>query len=254
MDIADKFLINIMEIKKKRKKHKRFNENNFIFGHNKDIIIKGITGTETEIQVETGICFANYLNHIGITKSNYYLFLKLLESNNKWIMDALIGNRDARLLFSTIKPNKNLIKIAFRLLTFWHPKQIYSKVLLALLGIIECAYHKPDDGYRIYPLTINDLNNIGKYLDSQFDQFNYENSMVLEILDRITQIGEYRGTLTKSVLAKHAFHIRLAYFDNTKKLVNVIPQVLLIDINREETEVNPSKEFIRFLKASPNYK
>lgn len=236
----------------KKKKKQKINEDSIIFKRNKDLIINGIFGLQTEIQVETGICFANYLNYSGINNNNYPLFLKIIETNNKWIIDALIANRDARLLFSVIKPNKYLIKKALKLLTFWHPGQIYSKTLLSLLGIIECSYHNPDDGYKIYRLSINDLNNIGKFLNEKKDQFQLENSLILEVLDRITKIGEYRRNLKKSLLSKHAFNIRLSYFDNRKNLLNIIPQVLLINIKREDMEINPSKEFIKFLDSKKN--
>ena len=147
-----------------KRKTKRFNEISYIFQNNKDLILNGIFGTQTEYQVESAVCFANYLNHVGINNKNYFIFLKFIETNNKWIVDSLIGKRDPRLLFTTIKPNRNLLKKAFQLLTLWHPDQIYTKTLLAVLGIIECGFHKPDDGYKIYRLTINDLNNLGKYL------------------------------------------------------------------------------------------
>jgi hypothetical protein len=158
-----------------------------------------------------------------------------------------MGKRDARLLFSTIKPNRNLIKKAFQLLTLWHPDQIYEKTLLALLGVLECGYFKPDDGYKIYRLSINDLNNLGKYLKEEKDQYDPENAMILEILDRISKIGEHRNYLNKSILSKHSFNIRFAYFDNRRKLLDTIPQVLLVRIDREETEVNPSKGFVKYL-------
>jgi hypothetical protein len=228
---------------------KKLNEMERIIVNNLGLILDGIAGTQTTYQIESGVCFANYLNHVGINSNNYHLFLNLIETNNLWIIDALIGKRDARLLFTTIKPNKYLLKKAFQFLTLWHPKQIYLKVLPAILGIIECGYYKPDDGYKIYRLTINDMNNLGKFLDPEKDQMDDENSVILHILDKIAKIGEYRHTITKSILSKHAFDIRHAYFDNTKKLVDVIPHVLLVNLKREDTEMNPSKEFINFIKS-----
>ncbi|MCG8478046.1 MAG: hypothetical protein MI724_03050, partial [Spirochaetales bacterium] len=66
---------------------------------------------------------------------------------------------------------------------------------------------------------------------------------VLEILDRITQLGEYDGGVQKSTISKHAFNIRDSFFDNTKTLVDTIPQVLLVRLDREEHEVAPSREY-----------
>ena len=146
----------------KRRSHK---ENDAILKANKNIILSAILSCRTPVQVESSIGFANYLSYVGISRSNYKLFLKILESNNKWVVDALIGKRDPKLLFSNIRPNKYLITRALRILSFWHPSQIYSKVLISLLGILEYSFYKPDDGYRIYNLRITDLNNIGKFHD-----------------------------------------------------------------------------------------
>ena len=176
----------------------------------------------------------------------------MLQTNNKWIIDSLIGEREPKLLFSTIRPNKYLIKRAFTMLTLWHPKEIYPKVLLALSGIIESAYHNADDGYKIHKLKIADLYNIGKYLDQKEDQLEENNRAILDILDRITKIGEFGFNINKNIISKQAFNIRMAYFDNTKKLTDVIPHVLLINLKREDREVNPSKNFINFLTGKKN--
>lgn len=213
---------------------------------NRQIILRGISGSLTSEQVESSSMFAVYLHHVGITSKNYTLFLKLIETNNRWIVDGLIGNKKPDLLFSSLKPNHYLIHKAFQLLTSWHPGQIYSKVLLSVLAIIQYGYYKPDDGYRIYQLEISDLNNLGKFLSEDNDQFEEVNEMILEILDKIAGLGEYTNNRDKSVISKHAYNIRIAYFDNTKSLLNIIPKVLLIKILREEREVKPSKDFITF--------
>ena len=212
----------------------------------------GIVGARTPVQVESSITFARYLHQVGIHKNNYHLFLKVLETNNKWIVDALFGSTDPTLLFTTLKPNKSLIHKAFQLISMWHPNQMYAKVLLAVIGIIQYAYYKPDDGFRIYSLEINDLNNLGKFLIQEEDQYYELNTLILDILDKIASIGEYEKGLSKSQLAKHAYQIRIAYFDNIRKLSDVIPQVLLVKLQREETEVKPSEEFIAFWDSINN--
>lgn len=216
---------------------------------NREIILEGIFGCTTPVQLESSIAFARYLNHVGINASNYLLFLRFLQTNNKWVVDALIGTREPRLLFSGVRPNSVLVRKASMLLSFWHPGQIYAKVLQAVLGIIEYCYYNADDGYQIYKLRITDLNNIGKFLDEQRDQFDDNNRLLLDVLDRVTRIGSFDDNPRKSVLAKHAFEIRIAYFDHHKKCADIIPQLLLVRIDREQGELQPSKEFIRFLQA-----
>lgn len=221
---------------------------NEIITKNRHTILDGIFGAGTPPQVESSIGFSNYLSHVGITNHNYYLFLKLIETNNRWVVDMLLKEKDPRLLFSVIKPNSFLLNRAFELLSFWHPGQIYDKVLLSVLGIIEYCFYKPDEGYSIYPLDIVDLNNLGKFLDEEKDQFDFINSSILEILNRITQLGEHGSEHRKSVISKHAFNIRIAYFDNTKALLDIIPRVLLVRLTPEEREIKPSKEFIAYME------
>lgn len=214
---------------------------------NKDVILSIFNKPQTEVQLEASICFARYLSIIGMNRRNYKLFLKVMESNNSWVIDALVSDRDAKLLFSTVKPNKFLVRSAFKVLTFWHPKEIYKKLLEAMLGIIQTAYYNADDGYKIYQLTIADLDNLGKFLDLKKDQFDEINEMILEVLDKIAKLGFYNWSNQKSIISKHAFDIRFGYFDKSKKIHDVIPHVLLVAIDREKSELKPSKEFIRFL-------
>jgi hypothetical protein len=217
---------------------------------NRTAIVDGIFNCSTPRQVEASVCFARYLCHVGINGGNYLLFLRFLETNNKWVVDALVGEREPRLLFSGIRPNHLLVSKAFVLLSAWHPGEIYAKVLQAVLGIIEYCYHSPDDGYRIYRLRITDLNNVGKFLDETKDQFEPCNAQLLSLLDRITRIGAFEDNTRKSVLAKHAFDIRIAYFDNQKRCIDVIPQLLMIRLEREEERRRPSKGFLQFLDTT----
>jgi hypothetical protein len=231
-------------------KHRIERENKYILNKNKNIIINGILSCRTVLQVESSISFARYLCHCGLTRSNYRLFIRVLETNNKWVIDALIGKRDPSLLFASIRPTTFLVKKALGIISFWHPKQLYPKVLHALLGVLEYAFHKPDEGYRIFQLRMADLNNIGKYLDEEKNQDDPDNRHVLDILDRITRIGEYRRNIYKNNLSKHAFRIRHAFFDDTKKLRDIIPQVLLVSLQREDGETKPSEGFLKFMETA----
>ncbi len=229
-----------------------FEEMDSIIHQNRDIILNGIFGTATTMEVGSSMSFAKYLRHVGITSRNYLLFLKIIETNNKWVVDELIGKKDARLLFSVIKPNRFLIERAFDLLAAWHPGQIYSKVLLSVLGIVEYSYHRSDDGYNIYPLNITDIQNLGKFLNEDKDQLESTNASILEILDRMSQLGEYERSAPKLNISKQAFNIRDGFFDNTKDLTNIIPEVLLIRLKREDVEISPTKEFFDFTSKLKN--
>lgn len=224
-------------------------EKNLLWRYNGDTILSGIFGGRTHEQVEASVCFARYLSSLGVTRRNYRLFLKLLETNNRWIIDAAVGRRDATLLFSGIKPNRFLVRTALTYLSFFHPKQIYAKLLQAMMGILQYTYHDAQDGYRIHRLTVADLNSVGKFLDPTEPQDDPENREILAVLDHICKLGEYENDHAKSLISKHAFAIRFGYFDHAKRLVDVVPHVLLIKIEREGDEKKPSGPFIRFLES-----
>lgn len=232
---------------------------------NANYIREALFSCMTDVQVECSVAFARYLNRFGLNNDNYWLFLRLVMTNNPWVIDELLHEREARLLFSTIRPDAELIEAAFQTLYSRHPEEIYPSALEALLGIIESAYFDPDDGYRIRRLSITDINALGKFLLKNETQDNPQNRLLLEILDRMTHLGEYYGEQDKSVLSKHAFNVRFAYFDTTRELVDAIPHPLLVRVP-DHGKVRPEEDYVdlvtkrrarkrdasgRFVKESP---
>ena len=196
----------------------------------------------TQTQVECSVAFARYLSLAGLNSENYWLFLRLVMTNNPWVIDEMLHDRDPRLLFSTIRPDAELIEAAFQTLFSRHPEELYPRALETLLGIIQNAYFDPDDGFRIRKLSIMDINALGKFLLKDQPQENPQNRLILEILDRITRLGEYYGEPDKSVLSKHAFNVRFAYFDRTREMVDAIPEPLLVRV-ADRNGVSPEEDF-----------
>jgi len=184
----------------------------------------------TDTQVECSVAFARYLARAGLNAENYWLFLRLVMTNNPWVLDELLHEREPRLLFSTILPTEELVETAFQALFSRHPDEIYPKALEALLGIVENAYFDPDDGYRLRKLSIMDINALGKFLRKDEPQEHPVNRLILEILDKLTGLGEYFQEPDKSVLSKHAFNVRFAYFDRARNMVDAIPHPLLVRV------------------------
>ena len=175
----------------------------------------------------------------GLTSENYPLFLKMLEIENHWVLDALIGNRDPFLLLSTIPPNNYLVSKAFRLLTRWRPGGIYPKTLAIVLGVLQNSYSSPRDGYKIYPLTISDVDNLGKHLEQEKGQENPSNRCILDILEKLGNLEGLRMDDNMEQVSRQALKIRTAFFDNTKMLEDIIPQVLIVRGDYREDEVSP---------------
>lgn len=212
-------------------------------------MLGGILACRTTEAVEAAITYARFLNKTGLTAENYPLFIKVLEIGNHWVIDALIGTRDPFLFFSSIQPNNLLLTAAFNLLAERHPGGLYAKSLSVVLGILQAAYNVPVDGYRIYPLTVSDLNALGKHLDEEAGQEDSLNRCILDILEKVAQLeGLDVENRDMEELAIHSNEIRNFFFDTTKHLNEVIPPVLLVRMSYKDFEVPPRKE-VDFTKS-----
>ena len=92
-------------------------------------LLQGIFQCRTTEAVEAAISYSSFLSTIGITPENCPLFLKILEIENHWVIDALIGERDPFLLLSSVQPNAFIANRIFGMMTKWHKGGIYSKNL-----------------------------------------------------------------------------------------------------------------------------
>ena len=105
------------------------------------------------------------------------------------------------------------------------------------MGVLQSVYSSPRDGYRIHPLTIADMNAIGKHLDKPKGQDDPLNRAILEVLEKIADL-EGAGDGQMEEVAIHASAIRNAFFDDRKRIDEVIPPVLLVSV-KEREEVAP---------------
>ncbi len=200
-------------------------------------ILQQVMAARTPEAVEAAVSYARFLRLSGLDTDNYPLFLKMLEIENHWVLDALIGTSDPFLLLSTIPPNQYLVSKCFVLLTRWRPGGIYPKTLAIVLGVLQSAYSSPRDGYKIYRLNVADVDNLGKHLEKEKGQKDERNRCILDILDRVGSLEGLRWDGSMEQVARQALKIRSNFFDNTKMLEECIPQVLLVrgDYRQEET-------------------
>ena len=206
-------------------------------------IIENMIGCRTVESVEASISYAHFLHLSGLSSDNYPLFLKLLEVENHWVIDAMLGKKDPFLLLSPIPPNNYLIMQAFKLLTNWHPGGIYPKTLAIVLGVLQAAYASPKDGVKIYKVSINDTNNLAKHLNKETGQEEANNRFILEILDRFGSMAGTTGDNEIEQMARQANSIRTFFFDKRKKMEDVIPQVLLVKSDYVAKETSPEQLF-----------
>ncbi len=207
-------------------------------------ILGQLMSARTTESVEACISYARFLRMSGLTSENYPLFLKMLEIENHWVLDELIGNHDPFLLLSTIPPNNYLVSKGFRLLTRWRPGGIYPKTLAIVLGVLQNSYSSPRDGYKIYRLSISDVDNLGKHLEKEGGQDEPRNRCILDILEKIGNLEGLRIDDNMEQVARQALKIRNAFFDNTKMLEDIIPQVLIVQGDYLKDEVPPKHIFV----------
>jgi len=212
-------------------------------------LLQGIFGCRSEEAVEAAITYASFLSSAGITPENYPVFLKMLEVENHWVIDALIGSRDPFLLLSSVQPNRFIVERILAMMTRWHKGGIYHKNLSVILGVLQSVYSSARDGYRIYPLTIADANALGKHLDKNKGQDDPLNRAILEVLEKIADLESAADPQMEEV-AMHASAIRNAFFDDRKKMENVIPPVLLVTVDNRN-EVTPRRRIPVNGAASP---
>jgi hypothetical protein len=189
----------------------------------------------TESAVDAAVALARQLDREGIGSRTWLLALRCLGTNHSQVVKALVGRRNPLLLLSSLRPSWYLLREVFRLLTRFRREELEPLVLYALLGVIQTTYKTSKYGYRIYPLSVSDVHNVGKYLDKNVDQSDQRNRYVLDLLFDIYALGvDSTDRLAKRV-ALVANDIRMAYFDNTKRIVDVVPSTLLIaDVRRQE--------------------
>ncbi len=221
-------------------------------GEIESVLLQRILACATPDAVEACIAYARFLSLTGLSNENYPLFIKVLEVGNHWVIDGLIGERDPFLFLSSIQPNYDILNVFFKLLTERHPGELYAKSLSVILGVLQTTYNVPEDGYKIYRLSISDLNALGKHLDEEVGQEDSLNRVILDILDKISLLKGRLGSeglegedRDKEELAIHSKEIMNFFFDETKRLNQVIPQVLLIRKDFRNNEISPRDE-VRF--------
>jgi hypothetical protein len=206
--------------------------------------IKDIIESKEGYSVFAAVAFSHYLvNKIGLTPDNYPIYFRLIESGNPWVVDTLVGDKDPAKLMGSIQFNTFMLRECFRMLTGWKPGEIYPKALVIIYGLLTICYHLPEEGYRIYPLTVSDVNNLGKHLDKTKDQMDPLNRVVLTTLDRLASLIEPQKPMPSNEVkdvAIQANNIRGKFLDMTKTLNESIPDVLLVRGDYTTRTVRPN--------------
>ena len=195
---------------------------------------------DTPYAVEASVEFARFLNRKGLDADNYPLFLEILRNENRYVVDALIGSENAFNLFLKVQPNSYIVGTCLEMLRAYAPGGVHQKTLELIFGILYRTYHSAREGHALWPLAIEDVNAIGKFLDKDKDQNDPLNRFILDVL---ADIAEYRSINNEDAVvdanASHATAIRNAFFDRRRAMASVMPAEILERKNYESTLVKP---------------
>jgi len=195
---------------------------------------------DTPFAVEACVEFATYLGAKGLDGDNYPLFLELLRHENRFVIEALIGKKKAFDLFTGVQPNPFIIEFCFKTLRSYAPGGVHDLTLELICGIIYRSYHSAKEGHSLHPLSIEDVNAIGKFLDKSRDQNDPINRFILDILADVaeyTSINNEDPVVDKN--SAHATAIRNAFFDKRRSMASAMPEEILVRRKYEETLVKP---------------
>jgi len=207
--------------------------------------LKDIFTCTDGLGVSAAIHYAAFMKRkVGLNSDNYPVFFEMIETGNRWVIDTLVGDDQPELLFKLVQPNSFMIGECLRMLTGWQYGGIYPKCLQVIFGILRQVYENQFEGYRMYRITIPEVNNLGKHLDKEKDQKDPVNRSILSILDKIASLVEPGQEISdKDMLdvATQANNIRGKFLDLEKTLEEAIPDLLLVKGDYSTTEVAPQE-------------
>ncbi len=207
-------------------------------------LLQEIIAAKTPEAAEAAVSYAEFLRDRGLNSENYPVFLKMLTTENRWVLDALIGSQDPFELLSSIPPNRYIVHKCFELLDRWPSRRIHPLTLAVALGVLRRSYSEPRAGFRLYPVRIADVNNLGRHLDEDKGQSYSQNRALLDILD---DIGKLQGSGlddTVDKVARQAVKIQGFFFDSTRGLAGCLPHAVFATEDDRPAPQAPRRVFV----------
>jgi hypothetical protein len=118
---------------------------------------------------------------------------------------------------------------------------VYDRTLALVFGIVFRNYHRAREGFWLYPLSIENLNSLGKFLDKSKGQNEGNNRFILDILADISEHTSQDENDEINRIASHSVAIRNAFFDRRRDLRSVLPEEILARSSYAETLVKPRR-------------
>jgi len=172
--------------------------------------------------------YASFLNKLGINPDNYPLYINLLASNNRFAVDILLAGHEPEHYLDCVTPNPFIVKSTFGTFTEFKSNEIYEKSLRVFLGFLIKVYSSVEEGYQLYPASIEEINSLGKFLNEEQDQDWPLNRAILDVLACFSELDAPHITdIEVRNVAAQAGRIRSDYFDHKRSLKQSITEVIL---------------------------
>lgn len=207
----------------------------------KNLYITRILASRTEQIASTAcVAYATYLNAEGINSDNYPLYLRVLLTNNKYAVDALLAGYDPEHYLDCVQPNTFIINNFIEILRRHRRNEVYERVLTVVYGYLAAVYNDPEEGYTLYQPNYVDVNAIGKFLDEDKDQDDELNRVILDVLLYISKLDPvHEQEADKRNVARHAARIRSDFFDDTRSLLQSMTDVILESVENPDLGTEP---------------
>ena len=106
----------------------------------------------------------------------------MLASNNRYAIDALLAGHEPERYLDCVAPNPFIVKSTFETFAEFKSNEIYEKSLRVFLGFLYKVYASAAEGYQLYPVSIAEVNSLGKFLDESQEQDWPLNRGILDVL------------------------------------------------------------------------
>ncbi len=195
--------------------------------------------------VNAAVTIAKSINMDGINSDRYPLSLKILESNNRYAIDALLEGYSPEKYLDFVAPNYFLVESIFKIFSRYKRNEIYSKTLRVFFGFLIKVYSSPEEAYQLFQPKRAHVNDIGKILDESKDQGDDINRDILDILMFFADLDtRYATDHHKKVIARQAGRVRSDFFDNKRRLSQSLTEVLLGKSAKLNMGVTPAYVYI----------
>ncbi|MCP4750285.1 MAG: hypothetical protein GY866_05300 [Proteobacteria bacterium] len=190
--------------------------------------------------------YANYLNKTKLRYDYIPLYLRVFKTNNKYAVDALLSGYVVKRFFNfVLVPNGYIIRNIFEIFAQNKPNALYEQTVRVFCGFLKKAYRSVEDGYRVFPVGIPDVNSLAKYLDESKGQNFDINRDILDILRFFTDLDQlFETDMARKDIAKQAIRIRSDFFDHKRSLKQSMTKVMLEQAENVDPGISPEGIFL----------